>query len=98
MPDSKSITAKEVGARIRVLREAQRDSQEKLAQTLNVSRELISKMESGRQYPSVLSLARLSELYGVTTDYILFGISRNQNLGSQIDWVIEKLKMIRRSL
>ena len=98
MPDSKSITAKEVGARIRLLREAQHDSQEKLAQTLNVSRELISKIESGRQYPSVLVLARLSDLYGVSTDYILFGISQEQNLTQQLDQVITTLKTIRKSL
>ena len=98
MPDGKSITAKEVGARIRLLREAQHDSQEKLAQTLNVSRELISKIESGRQYPSVLVLARLSDLYGVSTDYILFGISQEQNLTQQIDQVIATLETIRKSL
>lgn len=98
MPDGKSITAKEVGARIRSLREAQHDSQEKLAQTLNVSRELISKIESGRQYPSVLVLARLSELYGVSTDYILFGISQEQNLTQQLDQVIVTLKTIRKGL
>lgn len=98
MPDGKSITAKEVGARIRSLREAQHDSQEKLAQTLNVSRELISKIESGRQYPSVLILARLSELYGVSTDYILFGINREKNLTQQLDRVIETLRTIRKSL
>lgn len=98
MPESKSITAKEVGARIRLLREAQHNSQEKLAQTLNVSRELISKIESGRQYPSVLVLARLSDLYGVSTDYILFGISQEQNLTQQLDQVIATLKTIRKGL
>ena len=98
MPESKSITAKEVGARIRLLREAQHNSQEKLAQTLNVSRELISKIESGRQYPSALVLARLSELYGVSTDYILFGISQEQNLTQQLDQVIATLKTIRKGL
>ena len=98
MPESKSISAKEVGARIRSLRKAHHDSQEKLAQTLNVSRELISKIESGRQFPSALILARLSELYGVSTDYILFGINREKNLPQLLDRVIETLRTIRKSL
>ena len=98
MPDCKSITATEVGARIRTLRETQHDSQEKLAQTLNVSRELISKIESGRQFPSVIALARLSDHYGVSADHILFGICKEKELTQQIDLVIASLKAIRKCL
>jgi len=74
MPDSKSITAKEVGARIRSLREAQHDSQEKLAQTLNVSRALIS-----MAFPRIISYSgsakRRTSLSSSTGLLRLFGRS-----------------------
>ncbi len=98
MPESKSITEIEVGTRIRALRQAQHDSQEKLAQALNVSRELISKIESGGQYPSVVILARLSEYFSIPSDYILFGNRQNWEIVQQLDQIIVTLKALQRKL
>ena len=98
MPERKSISEIEVGTRIRKLRQAQHDSQEKLAQALNVSRELISKIESGGQYPSVIVLARLSEYFSIPSDYILFGNRHNREIAQQLDQVIVTLKALQRKL
>ena len=98
MPDSKRISSIEIGTRVKALRESQNESQEKLAQSLNVSRELISKIESGRQFPSVIALARLSDYYGVSADHILFGVCKEKELTQQIDRVIASLKAIRKCL
>lgn len=98
MPERKSVTAREVGARIRSLREAHHDSQEKLAQTLNVSRELISKIESGGQFPSVVVLAHLSMYYLVSTDFMLFGDGHKSDVMQQLDQVILTLKSLQRQL
>ena len=87
-----------VGARIRALREERHESQEKLAQKLNVSRETISKIESGGQYPSVVVLAGLSLHYNVSTDYLLFGDGQMPDVEQQLDQVIVILKSIRRKL
>ena len=46
-------------------------SQEELAEKMNVSRQAVSKWESAQSIPDLEKLLRLSELFGVTTDYLL---------------------------
>lgn len=92
------IEAVEIGKRIRNLREAQHESQLKLSQALNVSRELVTKIESGGQFPSVVVLARLSEHYHVSADYILFGACRNPDIIEQLDQAISILKSVQRNI
>lgn len=46
-------------------------SQLALAEKLNVSRQAISRWETGAVYPSTDNLALLSELYGVPVDYLI---------------------------
>ena len=46
-------------------------SQEDLAQKLNVSRQAISRWESGTAMPDANNILQLSKLFGVTTDYLL---------------------------
>ncbi len=46
-------------------------SQEELADKMNVSRQAVSKWESAQSTPELEKLLLLSELFGVTTDYLL---------------------------
>lgn len=46
-------------------------SQEQLANLLNVSRQSVSKWESGQSSPEIDKVVLLSEVFGVTTDYLL---------------------------
>ena len=46
-------------------------SQEDLAEKLDVSRQSISKWESAQSVPDMNKIIRLSELFGVSTDYLL---------------------------
>jgi len=46
-------------------------SQEALAESLGVSRQSVSKWETGEAIPEVAKLVALSRLFGVTTDYLL---------------------------
>ena len=98
MLKTQSISAKEIGIRIRILREERHICQENLAQTLNVSRELISKIEGGRQFPSVVVLAQLSLCFQVSTDYLLLGSGHKPDLAQKLDQVIFILKSLRQQL
>ena len=49
-------------------------SQEKLAVELGVSRQAISKWESGQSVPELDKAVRMSDFFGVTTDYLLKGV------------------------
>lgn len=53
------------------LRKAKGLSQLQLAEKMNVSRQAISKWEIGSAVPSTDSLRCLSELYGVSIDYLI---------------------------
>ena len=55
------------------LRRAQGLSQENLAEALSVSRQAVSKWETGRSNPSIRYLAAMSHILNVSTDYILCG-------------------------
>ena len=46
-------------------------SQEKLAEQINVSRQSISKWESGQALPELEKVVELSKIFQVTTDYLL---------------------------
>lgn len=62
-----------IGERIYELRKAKGLSQEELAEKLGVSRQSVSKWESGNVMPDIDKAVAMSELFGVTTDYLLTG-------------------------
>ena len=64
---------KKVGERVKALREAASKSQEEVATYLNIPRPSVSQMESGQRFLSAIELAKLSEIFLVPVDQILFG-------------------------
>lgn len=94
----RSFDSTTVGIRVRTLRKTQYETQEKLAQKLCVSRELISKIETGRQFPAIEVLAGLSLHFQVSTDFIVFGASHESDDIQQLDQVIMILKSIKRDI
>ena len=46
-------------------------SQEELAEKLDVSRQSVSKWESAQSVPDMNRILKLSEIFGVSTDYLL---------------------------
>ena len=59
--------------RIQSLRKSKGFSQEELADKVGVSRQAVSKWESEQSTPDIEKIIILSELFEVTTDYILKG-------------------------
>ena len=57
--------------KLTVLRKESRYTQLDLAEKVRVSRQAISKWETGRVLPSAENLKYLSELFGVSVDYLL---------------------------
>jgi transcriptional regulator with XRE-family HTH domain len=78
--------------RLQTLRKGKGLSQEQLAEVLGVSRQAVSKWESGQSLPEIEKLIAMSELFEVSADYILKGgvtpahkSGRNSDvIGSQI--------------
>ena len=53
------------------LRKAKNLTQEELAEKLNVSRQSVSKWESGQAVPELDKIVAISTVFDVTTDYLL---------------------------
>lgn len=60
--------------RIQYLRKTKGLSQEELAEKVGVSRQAVSKWESKQSTPDIENMIIMSELFDVTTDYLLKGI------------------------
>lgn len=60
-----------IGEKIKKLRIANCESQQKLAEELGVSFQSVSKWENDQSYPEITMLKRLADYYKVTTDYLL---------------------------
>ena len=75
-----------IADRIQTLRKGHGISQEELADIIGVSRQAISKCESGQTTPDIEKIILLSDYFHVTTDYLLKGITPNETTSdSNID-------------
>ena len=62
-----------LGEKLQKLRKARNLSQEELAAELSVTRQTVSKWELDQSTPELSLLAQLSDIFGVTTDYLIKG-------------------------
>ncbi len=60
-----------LGEKIYLLRKKSGMSQDELAETMDVSRQSISKWEAGKSTPSIESLVAMSEIFHVSVDYLV---------------------------
>jgi transcriptional regulator with XRE-family HTH domain len=74
-----------ISDRIQMLRKLNGMSQEELADRIGVSRQAISKWESEQSTPDIEKVILLSEVFEVTTDYLLKGIESSDNGIKKID-------------
>lgn len=58
-----------IGAKIAACRKRAGMSQEKLANELNISRQAVSRWETGEAVPDTEKVIQLSRIFHVTTDY-----------------------------
>jgi len=65
-----------IADRIQTLRKTNGISQEELADKIGVSRQAVSKWESGQSTPDIEKIILLSGFFGVTTDFLLKGIEQ----------------------
>lgn len=71
-----------MGERIYELRKQNNMSQGDLADKLDVSRQTVSKWENNSSIPEVEKLIQLSEIFSVTTDYIIKGEAEDKTEGA----------------
>lgn len=67
----------DMAERLQELRKKSNYSQEQVADLLGISRQAISKWESGQGKPEVDNIIKLTEIYKVSADYLLSGLERD---------------------
>ena len=67
----------EIAERLQKLRRKNGYSQEQTAELLGISRQAVSKWESGQGKSDLDNLVRLTEIYNTSADYILLGTEKN---------------------
>ena len=66
----------DISERLQELRKKEGYSQEQVAEMLGLSRQAISKWESGQGKPEIDNIIKLTEIYHVSADYILLGAEK----------------------
>lgn len=68
------LLGNELGERIKHLRKSKNLTQEHFAEIIGVSRTAVAKWENGYAEPTLQNIVRISEIFDVSSDYLL-GIS-----------------------
>ena len=77
------VTNMSIGQRIRAQRINSGLSQEKVAELVGVSRQAVTKWETGRSAPSSENLFRLAALFGTTVDFLLAPEEAEKNITAE---------------
>ena len=82
------------GERVQQLRVSRGMTQENLAEKTNTERSHIAKIENGKRSCSIDLLIVFASVFGVSTDYLLFGHSENEALKKDIASAVEQLAVL----
>lgn len=74
----------QIGERIQDLRKSRGISQEQLADMAGVSRQAVSKWESGQSMPDIEKVILLSDYFEVSTDYLLKGVEPEKKVTGEV--------------
>lgn len=85
-----------IGQRIRDLRKQKRMSQTELAKSAGVSQTTVTAWETGKAEPSSSAVARLADIFNVTTDYLLGRPNKQETKKDDVELSDEDRELIRR--
>lgn len=85
------INFKAIGQRIKRIRKERDLTQEKLAETLDISTEHLSRIETGSYRPSLTLIEKISEILETDEQTLMFGNSSETSSSSQLSDKIECL-------
>ena len=83
----------DINERLYELRKNNNWSQEELAEKLNVSRQTVSKWESNKTIPELEKLVKLSEIYNISLDELIKGVTSEDISKENSNKKLSKLKL-----
>ena len=84
--------AVEVGKRIRTIRKKNKVTQEQLAEKLFLTAESVSNFENGKTMCMPENVAKICELFDVTSDYIYYGVESRGTDATGVDNIVNLVK------
>lgn len=81
-----------IGERLRTLRKEAGLSQKQVAETLKMSKPIVSQYESNQRTPSLGKLIRFSRFYNASLDYICENVNEKGELMSDVKGLMKKTK------
>ena len=84
----------DVGAKIKQARTAAGLTQEQAAEALGVSRQTMSNWETGKTYPDIVSVIKMSDVYEVSLDHLLKG-REEAPMADYLDYLEESTNTVR---
>lgn len=85
------MSNKEIGERIRKLRELQKYTREGLAEKINISSKFLYEIETGKKGFSAKTLYKISNELSVSSDYIMLGENAKRHSEEKMVCILEKL-------
>lgn len=82
----------DIGSKIKKSRTDARITQEQASEALGVSRQTVSNWENERSYPDIISVLKMSDLYGVSLDYLLKG---EASMKGYLDYIEESTNTVK---
>lgn len=80
----------EIGDRIRKLRESYNMNRENFSEMIDISDVFLGQIERGERSLSIKTLMKIVKFTGVSTDYLLLGDNKNNNVISKINRILSK--------
>ena len=81
-----------IGERLRTLRKEAGLSQKQVAETLKMSKPIVSQYESNQRTPSLGKLIRFSRFYNALLDYICENVNEKGELMGDVKGLMKKTK------
>ena len=88
----------EIGSRLKLHRLTLGHSQESFSERLHISREHLSRIESGSRDPSIDLIIEISDAADVTLDYLILGKTVNTEIRHEIRSIISTLNNLEKRL
>lgn len=81
----------EIGSRIRNIRESMKLSRSSFSEKINIPEVFLSQVERGEKSISLKTLISICNNTGVSSDYILFGDTKNSSTANRIIKILSEL-------
>ncbi len=82
----------DIGIKIKNARLKARLTQEQVAEALGISRQTISNWETGKTYPDIISVVKLSDLYNISLDHLL---KEEKLMSNYLEYLEESTNVVR---